>query len=248
MNEKYSKLRHYDKARFKLIEKLVFKYSDKIFVLSKLEARFLRIYLKVPEERIEIVKNGITLYNINKDYIDNTTIVKLITVGSIERKEKGLDFLINTLGLLHRPIELTICNYEDQENLKLKHPENVKIIIKSRLNEDGLREEIVKHDLFIIPSEYEPFNISLLEAMNTGIIVLASSRVGLTERFNEELSSLIFKYNDENSLLGCINYFLEMNDETKVHLSSKIREFSNNYSWSAIANDYLQIYNKVLTQ
>jgi len=248
MNKKYSKLRHYDKARFKLIEKLALKYSDKIFVLSELEARFLRVYLKVPEERIEIVRNGITLYNINKEYTDYTTIIKLITVGSIERKEKGLDFLINTLRLLGRPIELTICNYEDQENLKLKNPENVKIFIKSPMNENDLREEIRKHDLFIVASEYEPFNISLLEAMNTGIIILASSRVGLTERFSEDLKCLIFKYNNENSLLGRINYFLQMNDETKIHFSSKIREFSNDYSWVTVANDYLEIYNQVLIQ
>ncbi len=99
-----------------------------------------------------------------------------------------------------------------------------------------------------VPSVYDSFNISLLEAMNTGIIILASSRVGLAERFGEELSSLIFKYNSENSLLDRINYVFEMNDETKVYLSSKIREFSNNYSWSTIANEYLQIYNKILTQ
>ena len=189
INEKYSKLRHYDKARFRLIEKLVFEYSDKIFVLSELESRFLRMCLKISEERIEIVRNGITLYNINKEYTDYATIVKLITVGSIVRKEKGIEFLINTLGRLHKPVELTICNYENQERLKLKYTENVKIIIKSPLNENNLREEIIKHDLFITPSEYEPFNISLLEAMNTGIIILASSRVGLTERFSEELIS-----------------------------------------------------------
>ncbi len=248
MNKKYLNETHYDKMRFKIIEKLAFRYCNRIFVLSKLEARFLRIYLKVPKERIEIVKNGIALYNINKKYNNYSAIVKIITVGSVERKEKGIELLIKALGQINKSVELTICNYEKQEKFTHKSSESLNIIIKSPLNENSLRQEIVKHDLFIIPSEYEPFNISLLEAMNTGIIILASSRVGLTERFGNDLKSLIFRYNEENDLLDHIDNFLKMKNEAKINLSYKIREFSENYSWTTVTEEYRKIYNRILTR
>jgi glycosyltransferase involved in cell wall biosynthesis len=246
MIKKYLKITYYNKMRFKLIEKLAFKYSNKILVLSKLESRFLRIYLNVPRSKIDIINNGITPYSIKKKYDESSHTIKLITVGAIDRQEKGIGFLIKTLSQLNLGIELTTCNFEFQELSELKTTKNLSVIIKPPLNEIELRKEMLKNDLFIAPSEYEPFNISLLEAMSTGIIILASSRVGLTERFNPKLKNLVFQNGNTNDLIDRIKLYLKMNNVQKLSLSSEIINFAKNFYWENISKVYLKIYNDIL--
>jgi len=246
MIKKYLNINYYSKMRFKLIETLAFKFSTKILVLSKLESRFLRIFLKVPQNKISIINNGITPYNTKKKYNEHSHTIKLITVGAIDRQEKGISFLIKSLSQLNLLVELTICNFEYQEFPKLKPIKNLSVFIKPPLNENELLKEILKNDLFISPSEYEPFNMSLLEAMSTGIIILASSRVGLTERFNPKLKSLVFQKGNNNDLIDRIHSYLKMDNVQKLSLSSEIINFAKNFYWENISKVYLKIYNDIL--
>ena len=97
-------------------------------MLSKLESRFLRMHLNIPQSKISIINNGFTPYAFKKSYSDFNHPIKVITVGAIYRKEKGIDFLINTLGLLSIQVELTICNFKPQ-----KFPEFHKWMYYARL-------------------------------------------------------------------------------------------------------------------
>jgi len=116
------------------------------------------------------------------------------------------------------------------------------------LSELEFRKELVNNDIFILPSKYESFSISLLEAMSTGILFLASNRVGLTERFHKEMTGLIFQKNNSQQLLERINYFLDLKNEQKIQLSLNILNFTKNYSWKIIAEDISQHYQQLLSE
>jgi len=236
----------YQKLRFKFIEKVVLKYSDLLQVLSNAEARFLIRYLRVKKDKIKIVNNGINHFVIEKEYSDQTDSIKIISIGSIYRKEKAFDFLLNALAEIKNPVILNVLSYEQQESGNIKIPENVKLNLGKPLTEIELRKEFCKNDLFIIPSQYETFSISLLEAMETGILFIASDRVGLTSRFPESFNKFLVSYGNTDKLKDKILELHKLDYVEKNKLTEEIRKFAEEFMWEKISNHYIKLYTELL--
>ncbi len=160
----------------------------------RVEARFSTRFLNVKNEKIKIVDNGINPLGIIKKYADMTDTIKIIFVGSITRKEKSFEFLLNALSEIDNQIILSVYSYHQQVKGNIKIPKNVKLILGKPLTEIELRKEFCKNDLFILPSKIDSFPLSLLEAMDTGILFISSDRVGLTERFPEVFKRFVYPY------------------------------------------------------
>lgn len=237
-----SNIKGYQKLRFLLIDYLLIKYSDYVFVYSKRDKRYISMYYKVKPDKIRVVNNGFNEVNVRKDDFSCNFPLKVVFVGKINRKEKAFDLLINALSLLKLPVKLSVFGYNKQVEIGNYKPINIDLKIHDPLSELEFRKELVNNDIFILPSKYESFSISLLEAMSTGILFLASNRVGLTERFHEEMTGLIFRNNNTEQLLERINYFLDLKNEQKIQLALKIINFTKNYSWDKISADYLKAY------
>lgn len=242
----YLKISYYKKLRFFLIEKIVYEYSDLVLMLSNVEARFARRYLKVSADKLKIVDNGINLYNIFKRFeTDNSNEIKIISVGYYNRKEKGFRFLMQSLSKIPLPVSLTICSYKNQV-ITDEIPINIKIILKSELTEGELRQEICNNDIFVTASEYEPFSLALLEAMNTGVLFVITDKVRLAERFPREFQRFIVPaYSTEIFGLKVLEiFYLEFKE--KLIISEKIKNFTLNYTWDKVAHEYLINYEKML--
>jgi len=240
-----SNIKGYQKLRFLLIDYLLVKYSDYLFVYSKRDKRYISMYYKVKPDKIIVANNGFNEVNIRKEDFSNNFPLKVAFVGNINRKEKAFDLLIHVLSLLNLPVKLSVFSHDKQVEMGNYKPINVDLQFHNPLSELEFRKELVNNDIFIIPSKYESFSISLLEAMSTGILFLASNRVGLTERFHEEMTGLIFRNNNTEQLLERINYFLNLKNEQKIQLSLNIINFTKNYSWEKISADYLEAYSRV---
>jgi glycosyltransferase involved in cell wall biosynthesis len=229
-----------------MIEKLLVKYSDYLFVYSRRDKRYISMYYKIKPDKIIAINNGFNKVNVRKENFLCNFPLKVAFVGNINRKEKAFDLLFNALSLLNLPVKLSVFNHDKQAEIRNYNSINVELQFHDPLNELEFRKELVKNDLFILPSLYESFSISLLEAMSTGIIILASSRVGLTERFNPKLKSLVFKKGNANDLIDRIHSYLKMNNVQKHSLSSEIINFAKNIYWENISKEYLIIYNDIL--
>ncbi|MCZ6701694.1 MAG: glycosyltransferase family 4 protein, partial [Ignavibacteria bacterium] len=241
-----SHLKGYQKIRFLLIDYLLVKYSDYLFVYSRRDKRYISLYYKVKPDKIIVVNNGFNEVNIRKEEFSSNLPLKVAFVGNINRKEKAFDLLFNALSLLNLTVKLSVFSHDKQVEIRNYNSINVDLQIHNPLSELEFRRELANNDIFILPSKYESFGISLLEAMSTGIIFIVSSRVGLAERFTPNLKKLIFPKNDPDKLLERINYFLSLTKAKKNFLSSEISCFSKNFSWRRTAGDYLDIYSQLL--
>ena len=231
----------YQKLRFKFIEKIVLKRSDIIETLSRVEAKFLTRYLRVKNEKIRIVDNGINPSGIKKIYSGNFDSIKIIFVGSITRKEKSFDFLLNALTELKELVSLSVFSYERQDVEDIEIPKNVRLNFGKPLTEIELRNEFCKNDLLIVTSSHESFGLSLLEGMDTGILFISTDRVGLTERFPESLKRFIIPYGNKEKLRDKILELHHLDEGEKNRLVEEIRNFSSGFYWDKIANNYLNI-------
>ncbi|MDL2247067.1 glycosyltransferase, partial [Methanobrevibacter sp. OttesenSCG-928-K11] len=156
--------------------------ASKVFALTDIEKdQYLEMGVK--EENIEIVPLGINLddysklpdkksfrlkYNIKEDEI------LLVFIGRIH-KIKGLDLLIKTMNLLKEEnIKLAIVGsdygfLDEVKTLVNDFSLEDKVIFTGPLFDKEKKEALISSDIFIMPSRYESFTTSGLEAMACGI-------------------------------------------------------------------------------
>lgn len=240
-------LKGYNKIRALLIELMAVKMSNVILVLSNREKAILREHYDVKNNKLKIISNGINLYNIRKDY--NNKIagpLKIISVGTFNRLEKGVDFLLDTLELINIEIELTICNNKAHNSMPSRKNSKVHMNFMPPLTEIELRKEFVKNDLFIALSRYDSFNMSLLEAMNAGLLFIATDRVGLTERFNTDFQRFVIPFGNKEVIIEKILEIGNLSINEQVKWSKRIIEFSNDYCWDKVVQQYFNIYGELI--
>ncbi len=223
-------------------EKISLFFSSKILVLSQKEKEHLLFQYAINPQKIVIIDNGIKSLNIKKSYSFNNEIIKIITVGSFDRKEKGFEYLLKFLEQIELKIELTICYYKKHKKKVFSNNPNLKLVWKEPLNENDLREEFIKSDFFVSLAEYEPFSIALLEAMNSGLLFITTDRVGLTERFNEITKKYVVPFGKWEYAKDLLNELVNLSIEKKQELSLKIVKFSDIFNWDNVIENYFKLY------
>jgi len=238
--EHFTELNKYQKKRLLLNEYLLMKFTDSIFTLSNLTARYIRIHYKVPQAKIKVVSNGIKMLNdFEKNYNKLNPVLKCLFIGNIDRKEKGFDFLLRVLLKVKRKYNISVFS---KNNIDLSKYDEINIKILEPISNEILRKEIINYDLFITTSTYESFSLSLLEAMNEGLLFIASDRVGFTEKFDNKLLDLVYKHNNEKSFLERFDYINNLNISEKIILSNHIKKFASDYSLNNVCDEYLEKY------
>lgn len=182
-------------------------------------AEFLGVY-QIPEELIKIINNGIDLkrFNHTKNFTN-----KHITLGHVGRFEEVKNH--KTIFLVFG--ELLVRGYDISLRLigkgsLLNHykqsvnSEKVFFIAESK----NIEEELAKIDIFIFPSIYEGMPLSLLEAMASGCVIVASNIGGINQLIEEHINGYKFLYNDINSFVLCL--------ENLIKNPIKMKEISNN--------------------
>lgn len=228
-------------------EWIVLHSTDYILTLSERISRFIRHYYKIKENRILSFKNGIESYpDVVKKYNEPNGVLKLISVGSIDREEKGYSFLMNSLALLSIPIELTIISSVNGGNQIFNNlPGNINLKIKGTLANKSLRKEMIKNDIYIASSRYETFSITLLESMNAGLLFITTSRIGLTDYFPKNLTPYIINYGNKIQLINKITELTALSLQAKNEIGSLANKFSLEFEWDEVITELSNKYSNI---
>lgn len=236
------------KLRIVLNEWIVLHQSDYILTLSERISRFIKYYFKINDKRILPFRNGIDIYpEIKKIYSEHNKVIKIISVGSIDREEKGYSFLLESLSLLQMPVELTIISSASTGNkIFNKLTRHINLKIKGPFDNKKLREEMVNNDIYIASSLYETFSISLLESMNAGLLFITTDRVGLTDYFTKDLTQFIIRYGNKNQLAKKILELTELPIQMKNETGDIAYKFSIEFEWDKVIADLEKKYVRIM--
>jgi glycosyltransferase involved in cell wall biosynthesis len=192
------------------------------------------------------VDNGIipSEFRYNPHDISSKECIDIVCVGAYDRKQKGYDILIDALLKVNKSFNLYICSHNSY-NLNKISDNNVEIINVKPLSNYELRAFISSKDIFIASSRYEPFHMSLLEAMNTGIPFIYSDRVGIGERLGSKFDSMEYRYFNSQALANRVEYLISSPSSFLQKLYDNSIEFSSNYSWEFVFNKYLNFYRQL---
>lgn len=118
-------------------------------------------------------------------------------------KVKNLELLIKVFNANGKP--LTIVGKGPLEK-HLKEMAAPNIAFAGFIDNDKLGQIYRQHDIFILPSNYEPWGLVVEEAIYWGLPVIVSDRVGSAYEMVESLhTGEIFKYDSPDSLQEAIN-------------------------------------------
>lgn len=157
-----------------------------------------------------IITKGVGLFNIIAQplYYKRNSVTNFIYVGRLS-PEKNLTYLIEIFNQLP-DLSLNIIGFGPQEQF-LQSIAKENIIFHGAIPNSELSKLYQENDVLILPSISEPWGIVVEEALNNGLPVIVSDKVGCAEEIINESNGIIFKLSDPVGLSKAIKKMQEVN-------------------------------------
>ena len=227
-----------------LIEKITSMLPDQITAVSKHTARELISILKVPEHKIAVIPNGISISEL-ADVTPATSRSDVISVGRL-LPHKNVDVLIQSIALLKTKYPRIKCIIVGkgpeknnlikliQENDLLKNVELIECIEDQK----QLYSLMKSSRVFAFPSVREGFGIVVLEANGLGLPVITTDDDQNAARYliKEGVNGTIVSLSKEN-LANAIEVYM-----TKAPEAIDYTPLLQQYDWDNLARRVEEIY------
>lgn len=246
----------------KFIEKRIYKYSDKILVLSNFSKEYLVDNFKQPVSKIAIIPGGVDIatfkipenksavrakLNLPQEKIIIATARRLVTrmglenliyaVKNVVDKNKNVLLLIMGEGFLKSRLNEIIEKNNLEKYIKL-------------LGAKPIEELVVFYqaaDFFVLPTQFaEWFGLVTIEALACGLPVLGTPIGGTSEILRKLDEGLLFKgTSSEEIAAGIINFIDSGRNIDKRQ--ERCRKFViDNYSWDKIIIEIENLYESMI--
>ncbi len=240
-----------EKVLLKLDRRCI-KRASHIIAASQNTKNDLIKYLKIPDDRISVIYNGVD-HNVFKPYDIKLFDKPYILYAGSERPRKNLGRLFEAFAKLKSDFpELKLVKAGDTGRLKKYRRDTLKRLDSLGITQDVVFVEHVSEldlvhyysaaQLLVYPSLYEGFGLPPLEAMACGCPVVTSNTSSLPEVVGE--AGIMVDPYDTNSLAQAMRQVLT-DDKLRDDMIRKGLEWSRRFSWEKTSNETMQVYEKV---
>jgi glycosyltransferase involved in cell wall biosynthesis len=186
--------------------------------------------------------------------IDAEDIV-ILYVGTIA-KRKGIDLLVEAFEKIVNSYPQSLLVLAGPISLRIKGREEFVNEMKNRFKELGISEKVMftglidnvneymkASDIFVFPSRAEGFGTVVVEAMATGLPVIAVNIPGVTESIIEDgQDGIIVREEEPGKIETAVNRLLQ-DEELYQHIcKNALRKVLTNFTNEVIDKQYEQIY------
>ncbi len=133
--------------------------------------------------------------------------------------------------------------FDEMQDLGLKQDED--IFVLGNIPDDMISDLYRAGDVFMFPSIKEGWGLVVLEAMASGLPVIASEIEPLTEFLVDGNNSLLVSPMDYKTFSECLINIIE-DEELGTRLENEGKATAGMYSWEATAKEHMGIYNGIL--
>jgi len=232
--------------------------ADRVIAVSRHTARDVIDFFKIDQERVRVIYHGVedhfrpdvpgeSIVEVKRNYRILTP-KYILWVGTLEPR-KNLRTLIQAyrqLKDIHAEYSLVLGGgpgWQYQDILPLTLPLQNRISITGYLPQRDLIALYAGASLFVYPSLYEGFGMPLLEAMASGVPIVASGTSSIPEVVGDagilvdplsisEMSQAILKLLNDNSL--------------RSSFSQKGIQRAKQFTWERAARETLEIYREII--
>ena len=251
-------------ARYTLLRRLYRVFIQRYIPMSQDLEQWLISHIGIPQQKISQIYNGVDVdkFQPAKEkrielLPENFTDKGLIIIGTVGRQEPVKD----PVTLLQAFIEL-IINFPDAKNkarLVLVGDgslhEKLKGIAKDNQVDDlvwfagersDIRDLLQVLDIFVLPSVNEGISNTILEAMATGLPVIATNVGGSPELVIDNKTGYLVKSQSAHDMVQALKIYLGNPNVMKQHGSASRKLCVDKFSLNRMVADYLNVYDQVL--
>lgn len=200
-----------------LVKRLFIKRISKIYASGKNQKRITDGLGFAGET---IITKGVGVFNFipQPEYQCKEEVKNFLFVGRLV-EVKNLELLISVFNVLPQ-YTLNIIGFGELEG-QLKSLASTNVNFYGAVDNKKLPDYYQRNDVFILPSRSEAWGLVVEEALNNGLPVIVSDRVGCAEEIINETNGIIFRYNDRNDLKRAIERMtdVEFYNELRLHIS-----------------------------
>lgn len=197
-----------------------------------------------------VVNNGIvTSKFITSEKTSQNKPFHIVQVSRLEHDKKGQDLLIEAVAKMEE-IEVDFIGDGNSLNyLKhLAHKRGVehRVHFLGSKTQDFIAMNLCNYNLFVQPSRFEGFGLTVAEAMAANIPVLVSSGQGPAEVTKGDMYGWTFDNGNIDNLVTKLNYIIRHYSEATLKAISARKYVIDNYDVAVTAKKYLKEYSKLL--
>ena len=209
--------------------------------------------LKVNEENIDVVLNGIDLDSFTRDERVEQKPYRIITTASADVPLKGLKFLIEAMTEIIEEIpeaHLMVLGRAKEKGDIAKQISRLnleeKISFRSGLSQSEVVSLYSSSHICVIPSLYEGFGFGAGEAMACGLPLISTQSGGLKEVIGQE--AVIIEAASSEAIVKAVKDLFS-NKEKQLALSRAGRKrMEKEFNWMKAAEAYEKIYSKTIKE
>jgi glycosyltransferase involved in cell wall biosynthesis len=243
------------KDLFKLFNNILYIFSDSIIYVSEETRKSFchkgNVIINGTDTEKYVNDRYIRIKTRNELNIENSFVI--LFLGRIA-KNKGIYELIDAIKKINtsKKYDLKVLVVgpiasEDEkkyfEYLKDKDLENCILTL-------GPHKEVHKFycssDIFILPSHLEGLPLSMLEAMSVGLPCIVSRVGGVPEVITHGVNGLLIEVKNSNDLMQKMTWCLENRDILKTLGYAASLTIRERFSIERVAEEYINVYNRVL--
>jgi len=220
--------------------------SGNVLAVSEMVRREL-LEVGVPDENISVVVNGVDLSEFTPGPADRAALglpenVMLgLFVGDIKSSIKNLDTVLHALVDVPNG-HLAVAGRLDGSPYPALA---AKLGIDERVHFLGFRRDVADlmraSDFFLLPSRRDSCPLVLLEALASGLPVIASRNVGNANLLGTDSGFVVEDPDDARSLAKHIAR-LTFDDNLRIEMSRAARSVAEEHSWEQMARRYLETF------
>jgi len=195
---------------------------------------------------VKVIPNGVDLL----PHDQNQCVRKKqgVFIGRLSR-EKGCDILLK--AAVHVPDLRLIIVGEGPESAILREFARINqlrnVIFTGAMDNQGARSLMRESQFLVLPSRYEGFPLTVLEAMNEGCPVIASDLPGTRDAIYHGVDGLLVPPGDDRALAAAILKILGDERLRGAIREAALKKVKNQFSIQTIADQYLETY-RLLSQ
>jgi len=235
--------------------------SDSIIISTQDEADTIKNTYSIPTDKLNVIPAGVDLNLFKpKNKCESKKLLGLNTgktILAVARLEplKGLDILISAIHKIENNSDITLLIAGDYLNNEiefrrlqtiingLKLTENIKFLGNIQHNKMPLYMSAA--DVLVMPSYYESFGLSALEAMACGTPVITSRNSGAKTFIEQGTSGYLIPWNCPEHYAERLEILLK-NPILRANMGQKAAMQANKLSWNKAATKTDLVYSNLI--
>jgi len=213
--------------------------------LSPEVQKSIAVFYGLPERKIPVIYNGIDLSRCQKKQNYSLQNPAILTHIGRFNEQKNHEGLLRAFSLIHKKYPHTRLNLLGEGELleptrALAKELGLSDSVDFRGSQSNVYPYLQNSDLFLLPSLYEGMPMTLIEAMGTGLPIVASKVGGVPDMLEDGESALLTDCAPE-SVAQAACKLLE-DEALRAHLGQAAKAASEKFSAAHMAESYVRAY------